>query len=129
LTRFGYSASISFNQTTTNAIPWLKIVTWTALRWSKEGWGGHINVSLASAVLFCLILNYSHQANNLINVNSKLSLTEAKASLKNISDYALSQNGTVIIETLPSWKTFFDKYVINAESVSHSLLANHTSRR
>jgi hypothetical protein len=46
-------------------------------------------------------------------------LAEAKASLKNISDYALSQNGTVTIETLPSWKTFFDKYVTGAESVSH----------
>jgi hypothetical protein len=106
----------------------LKIVTRTALKWSKEGWGGHIHVNLASTVVFYIVLNYSHQANNLINVNPRLSLTEAKASLKNISDYALSQNGTVTIETLPSWKTFFDNYVTGAESVSHFILANHVSR-
>jgi hypothetical protein len=58
----------------------------------------------------------------LINVNPRLTLEEAKASLKHMSDYALSQNGTVTIETLPSWKTFFDKYVTGAEAVSHPLL-------
>jgi hypothetical protein len=55
----------------------------------------------------------------LININPKLTLDEAKASLKNISDYALSQNGTVTIETLPSWNTFFKKYVIGAQAVSY----------
>jgi hypothetical protein len=49
-----------------------------------------------------------------------LTLDEAKSSLKNISDYALSQNGTVVIETLPSWNMFFKKYVTGAEAVSRS---------
>jgi hypothetical protein len=106
----------------------LKIVTETALRWGKEGWGGHIGVRLESIILSRIISIYHHQANNLINVNPKLTLDEAKASLKNISDYALSQNGTVTIETMPSWNAFFQKYVVGAEAVSHSLLANCTLR-
>jgi hypothetical protein len=44
--RLENSAVINFNQTKTNAFPWLKIVTQTALKWAKEGWGGHIGVSL-----------------------------------------------------------------------------------
>jgi hypothetical protein len=39
-----------------------------------------------------------------------------------MSDYALSQNGTVTIETLPSWKTFFDKYVTGAEASVGSIM-------
>ncbi|THV00475.1 hypothetical protein K435DRAFT_794111 [Dendrothele bispora CBS 962.96] len=31
-------------------------------------------------------------------------------------DFALSQNGTVIIEELPSWQAFFLKYVLAAEA-------------
>jgi FAD/FMN-containing dehydrogenase len=91
-------ASIAFNQTATNAAPWLKLVTQNALKWSKEGWGGHIG------------------ANTLINVTPRLTLDQAIASLKPVSDYALSQNGTVVIEELPSWNTFFEKYVIAAQS-------------
>jgi hypothetical protein len=112
------SASITFKQTATNPGPFLKIVTQTALRWGKEGWGGHIGVSPKFIISFCIVFKY-HQANNLINVNPKLTLDEAKASLKNVSDYALSQNGTVTIETMPSWNTFFQKYVVGAQAVSH----------
>jgi hypothetical protein len=38
--------------------------------------------------------------------------------MKNVSDYALSQNGKVTIETLPSWYAFFKKYVLGAQAVS-----------
>jgi hypothetical protein len=113
------SAFITFKQTATNPGPFLKIVTQTALRWGKEGWGGHIGVSPNFILTFCIIFKYHRQANNLINVNPKLTLDEAKASLKNVSDYALSQNGTVTIETMPSWNTFFQKYVVGAQAVSH----------
>jgi len=34
------------------------------------------------------------------------------------ADFALSQNGTVVIEELPSWQAFFSKYVLSAEAVS-----------
>ncbi|KAF7971255.1 hypothetical protein HWV62_21584 [Athelia sp. TMB] len=91
-------ASVSFTQNATNAAPFLKIVTNNALKWGKEGWGGHIG------------------ANNLIKVNPKLTLAEAKASMQPIADYVALMNGTVVIETIPSWNQFFTKYVIGAQS-------------
>jgi hypothetical protein len=121
---FENSASISFKQTATNPGPFLKIITQTALKWGKEGWGGHIGVSFKFVTFFRVSLIQHHQANNLVNVNPRLTLDEAQASMKNISDYALSQNGTITIETLPSWNTFFEKYVIGAQAVSHSILEN-----
>jgi hypothetical protein len=122
-----HSAYIRYTQSGSNTFPWLNIVTRTALKWSKEGWGGHIRVNFTfGTLLLCAMLTHFHQATSLINVNPRLTLDEAKASLKNISDYALSQNGSVTIETLPSWKAFFDKYVTAAEAVSDFLLADST---
>ncbi|THH13439.1 hypothetical protein EW146_g6785 [Bondarzewia mesenterica] len=92
------AASIKFTQTSTNAAPWLKLVVNKTLQWGKEGWGGHIG------------------AVNLINVTPLLNLTQAQESLKEVSDYALSQNGTVVIEELPSWYAFFSKYVLAAQA-------------
>ncbi|THH14234.1 hypothetical protein EW146_g6074 [Bondarzewia mesenterica] len=92
------AASIKFTQTSTNAAPWLKLVVNKTLQWGEEGWGGHIG------------------AVNLINVTPLLNLTQAQDSLKEVSDYALSQNGTVVIEELPSWYAFFSKYVPAAQS-------------
>jgi hypothetical protein len=42
-------------------------------------------------------------ANNLINVTPLLSLAEAQASLAEAAAYARAYNGTVVIETLPTW--------------------------
>lgn len=44
--------------------------------------------------------------------------------MKNFSDYALSQNGTAVVEELPSWHAFFTKYILAAESVSLLVLAS-----
>jgi hypothetical protein len=46
----------------------------------------------------------------LINVNPLLTTEQAIESLKNVTEYVQAQNGTVIIEELPSWKAFFTKY-------------------
>lgn len=92
------AASIKFPQTATNAAPWLKLVVDNALKWGKQGWGGHIG------------------AVNLINVTPLLTLAQAKDSLKDVADYARSQNGTVVIEEFPSWYQFFAKYVPAAQS-------------
>lgn len=53
----------------------------------------------------------------MIYVNPILNLDEAEASMKPMSDWILSQNGTTILETLPSWNAFFKKYVLAAEAV------------
>ncbi|KAJ3795076.1 hypothetical protein GGU11DRAFT_758651, partial [Lentinula aff. detonsa] len=51
-----------------------------------------------------------------LNVNPLLTLEEAQASVQPVVDYALAQNGTAVIEDLPSWQTFFAKYVESAEA-------------
>ncbi|THU84693.1 FAD-binding domain-containing protein [Dendrothele bispora CBS 962.96] len=91
-------ASIHFNQTRQNAGPFLEILVEQALKWSQEGWGGHMSPS------------------GLINVNPLLTLEQAKQSMQPAVDFVLSQNGTVVIEELPSWQAFFLKYVLAAEA-------------
>lgn len=51
-------ASIAFNQTATNVAPWLKLATYNALKWSKEGWGGHVSVSKCPTYLLFYIHTY-----------------------------------------------------------------------
>lgn len=53
----------------------------------------------------------------LIYVTPLLSLDEAKASMKPMTDFIARQNGTIILETLPSWNTFFVKFVTGAQAV------------
>ncbi|KAJ7818797.1 hypothetical protein B0H14DRAFT_3739564 [Mycena olivaceomarginata] len=91
-------AAMSFNQTATNYQPWLKLVVDEAYKWGTEGWGGHI------------------QPTKLLNVNPLLTLEEATESVKNAADFVRAQNGSVVIEELPSWQAFFAKYVLTAES-------------
>ncbi|KAI0068041.1 FAD-binding domain-containing protein [Artomyces pyxidatus] len=88
----------NFNQTATNTASWFQILVDNAFKWGQEGWGGHMKSS------------------GLINVNPLLTLDEAKESVKDIMNYTLSQNGTFVIEELPSWLTFFTKYVLQAEA-------------
>lgn len=61
-------------------------------------------------------------ANNLINVTPLLNLSQAQASLSEAAAYAKSYGGSVVIETLPTWAAFFNKYVPAAQSVR---LASH----
>ncbi|KAL0956160.1 hypothetical protein HGRIS_002321 [Hohenbuehelia grisea] len=92
-------ASLRFPATASNTAPFLKMAVDDGLEWAQKGWGGHIG------------------ANSLINVNPLITLEQAKADLANISQYVLAQNGTVVVETLPTWLAFFKKYVLPAPSV------------
>ncbi|KAJ7135447.1 isoamyl alcohol oxidase [Mycena crocata] len=64
---------------------------------------------------------------NLINVNPLLTLAEATETLENVAEYVREQDdGTVVIEELPSWQTFFTKYVTTAQAsvgVENTLLS------
>ncbi|KII94006.1 hypothetical protein PLICRDRAFT_171694 [Plicaturopsis crispa FD-325 SS-3] len=91
-------ASVSFNQTATNVPGFMRILTDNATRWGKESWGGHIG------------------ATTLINVTPRLTLDQAKESMKDVVDYALAQNGTAIVETVPSWNAFFVKYAVASQA-------------
>jgi hypothetical protein len=116
---------MSFNHTATNYQPWLKLVVDEAYKWGTEGWGGHIQVRSFTCVFVsrafpCLggrfLTIIPPQPTKLINVNPLLTLEEATESVKNAADFVRAQNGSVVIEELPSWQAFFAKYVLTAES-------------
>ncbi|KAJ7291112.1 FAD-binding domain-containing protein [Mycena rebaudengoi] len=91
-------ASMLFPKTATNYQPFLKLIVDQSLKWGKEGWGGHMG------------------PNNIINVTPLLTNAQAVASLQPVTDYVKAQNGTVVIEELPSWQAFFTKYVTSAQA-------------
>ncbi|KAF9045931.1 FAD-binding domain-containing protein [Hymenopellis radicata] len=76
----------------------LKLIVDHTYKWGTEGWGGHMNPS------------------GIINVTPLLTLEEATESVQPIANYALSHNGTIVVEELPSWQAFFSKYVLVAEA-------------
>ncbi|KAJ7852847.1 FAD-binding domain-containing protein [Mycena olivaceomarginata] len=84
-------ASLSFNRTEETARNFLRLVIDNGVEWSEAGWGGHI---------------YQNSF-----------ISEALESMKNASDYTLALNGSVVIEELPSFFAFFEKYVPSAEAV------------
>ncbi|KAJ7265377.1 FAD-binding domain-containing protein [Mycena haematopus] len=101
-------ASFSFTKTSTNYQPFLKMIVDESYTWGTQGWGGHMGPT------------------NLINVNPLLTTEQAIESLKNVTAYVHAQNGTVVIEELPSWQGFFTKYVASAEAsvgVENTLLS------
>ncbi|KAJ7447528.1 FAD-binding domain-containing protein [Mycena galericulata] len=91
--------SVSFNRTQETARNFLKLIIDNGVQWSEAGWGGHM------------------YQNSFISVNPLLTHDEAVASMKNATDYVSAQNGSVVIEELPSFFAFFEKYVPTAEAV------------
>ncbi|KAJ6545058.1 FAD-binding domain-containing protein [Mycena vulgaris] len=91
--------SVSFNRTEETARNFLKLIIDNGVEWSEAGWGGHM------------------YQNSFISVNPLLTHEEALESMKNASDYTLALNGSVVIEELPSFFAFFEKYVPAAEAV------------
>jgi hypothetical protein len=51
------------------------------------------------------------QSNAALFINPELSLADATESFRPYSELAGPMNGTVTIEELPSWLTFFNKYI------------------
>jgi hypothetical protein len=87
-------ASISYTRTPTNFNTWFEILINYSLAWANNGWGGHYTV------------------NNIISVTPLLNLSSAMISMEAAASFALANNGTVVIETLPSWYAFYTKYVV-----------------
>jgi FAD/FMN-containing dehydrogenase len=99
-------SSISFPATQSNSLPFLQILLDNATIWATQGWGGHL------------------QSRSLINVTPLLSLSEAEESYKSVNEYALSQNGTVVMEVL-TWYGFYKKYVLpNQAPVAGGVIIN-----
>ncbi|CDO71164.1 hypothetical protein BN946_scf184845.g34 [Trametes cinnabarina] len=78
---------------------WYALTVNQSYRWANEGWGGHISGA------------------SLIHVNPLLSNAEAERSMTPAADFVRARGGSVVVEELPSWWAFFDKYVLSAEAV------------
>ena len=85
--------SIKYTQTTSNINQWLELLVNNSLAWANQGWGGH------------------YVASNLISVTPLLNLSDAETSMAQVATFAKGNNGTVVIESLPSWFCFYTKYV------------------
>lgn len=95
-----------------------------SLQWGYDGWGGHIMVSTGRPYipLLCRCINVlcaSTKGTGLIHVNPKLNKSEAQVSMQPAIDFAILQGGSGLIDELPSWYAFFNKYVVTAEAVCH----------
>jgi len=91
-------ADITFTPTSENLFDWYQLGVNNTYRWGLEGWGGH------------------YESSSIVYVNPLLSLEEAQASMQVAVDFALANNGTVVIEELPSFYAFFTKYVTSAQA-------------
>ena len=82
-------ANITYPSTSANYVPFVDVVINSTETWAQGGWGGNI---LPGSVII---------------VTPLLSISQAEAPLKDITDFAHSQNGTTELESL----TYYDFYV------------------
>lgn len=95
------SANITFTPSSTNLEEYFEILVNNSVNWGDLGWGGHIN----------------HQPPGIIYVNPRISLAEAQLSMRQLSAFAVANNGTAVVETLPSWYAFFQQFILKVEAV------------
>lgn len=86
-------AFIKYNQTANNIHAWLDLLVNNSLGWANQGWGGH------------------YVSSNILSLTPLLNLEEAEASMAPAAAFARASNGSVVIESLPSWYSFYTKYV------------------
>ncbi|EIW51643.1 FAD-binding domain-containing protein [Trametes versicolor FP-101664 SS1] len=77
---------------------WYSLMVNQSHGWAQAGWGGHI------------------VGPTLVHVNPLLNHTAAQASMKPAVDFVTARNGSVVVEELPSWLAFFNKYVTMAQA-------------
>lgn len=91
-------AYIQYNATAINLNEWFEILVNNSLTWTNQGWGGH------------------YLADNLISVNPLLNVSAATISMKQAIDFARDNGGTVTIETVPSWYSFYTNYLLKYQA-------------
>ncbi|KAJ6484528.1 hypothetical protein DFH09DRAFT_1211300 [Mycena vulgaris] len=91
--------NMTFTPTSTNLREYYEILVNNSASWGELGWGGHITPAPPG----------------IIYVNPQLSLAQATVSMAQISAFALANNGTATIQTLPSWITFFEDFIARDE--------------
>ncbi|KAL7283964.1 hypothetical protein ACG7TL_001236 [Trametes sanguinea] len=93
------TAALSFTAANkTDLAEWYALTVNYSFQWANEGWGGHIPGA------------------GLIHVNPLLSNAQANESMKAAADFVRARGGSAVVEELPSWWAFFDKYVLSAEA-------------
>ncbi|KAJ7461116.1 hypothetical protein FB451DRAFT_1269005 [Mycena latifolia] len=92
--------NMTFTPTATNLREYFEILVNNSAHWGELGWGGHVN----------------KQPAGIIYVNPRLSLEEATASMAQLAAFSRANNGTTTIETLPSWLTFFQRFIVQVQA-------------
>ncbi|KAJ7679662.1 FAD-binding domain-containing protein [Mycena rosella] len=92
--------NMTFTPTATNLREYFEILVSNSVNWGELGWGGHVN----------------KQPAGIIYVNPRLSLQNATASMAQLAAFALANNGTAVIETLPSWLVFFQRFIVQVQA-------------
>lgn len=77
----------------TNPRPWFEMLVQNADAWAKDGWGGIISGQ------------FTTQASPLVSGGA------ANKSMSALKQYSQAHNGTFVLETLPNWYAFYEKYV------------------
>ncbi|KAI0371373.1 FAD-binding domain-containing protein [Pilatotrama ljubarskyi] len=77
---------------------WYTLLVNNSYAWANQGWGGHI------------------AGPTLIHVNPLLNNADAQTSMQPAADFVRARGGSVVIEELPSWLAFFEKYVTSAQA-------------
>ncbi|PIL27745.1 hypothetical protein GSI_10898 [Ganoderma sinense ZZ0214-1] len=92
------AAVLRFTPTGSDLADWYSLLVNNSLQWANDGWGGHI------------------VGPSLIHVTPLLNTTAARASMQPAIDFVTARNGSAVIEELPSWLAFFEKYVPSAQA-------------
>lgn len=96
---------MTFVPTSANLQEYYEILVNNTAHWSELGWGGHVNSPSLGL------------PPGLIYVNPRLSLAEATDSMAQLTAFALANNGTSSLVTLPSWYEFFLQFITKAQAV------------
>jgi len=91
-------SQIKFTPNATTGTEWWSLLINNSLTWANDGWGGHFT------------------STQLISVTPLLNLSSAISSMSPVADFATANGGNVIIESLPSWYAFYEKYLLPNEA-------------
>lgn len=79
---------------------WVELQARESLRWGREGWGGHV----AGA--------YLTHVNPLPAMANLSDAGAAAASMRTATEFVLAHGGTSVVEVLPDYLAFWNKYVV-----------------
>ncbi|KAI9708163.1 MAG: hypothetical protein M1820_004117 [Bogoriella megaspora] len=85
----------------------LDIIVNNTLKWANDGWGGFQSSTVG------------------VVATPLLSLSQAQSCMSDLVTYVSDNGGTALVESLPSWYAFYQKYVTSNPEAVGSTLFNH----